>query len=324
MALVSNAWLSIKRHLPIVGDDASFQYHTLQGMMRKRTLNEAFDFLNDTLPQGATAEQKATASTATQASNAQQPINKVEQYLNSRGIGKQSRLSPEDLKLEQDSIWKTTFGDQSVTQIRTRDLNDVINYSVGNQNEGAKHIIKRHIGENKYGKITEEELLDMGEIIRNGKIPRNSIKRNSDGTKSYAYELHNDGIRFRVVVHRDKEGKKIVSMYSDRKAVDEARPQAHFNSSPTVDTIIPQNTENTAKTNINQPKKGVFQSIWDLFSPKTSQQAREETAINLAKQVLEPQEIEQLLKESKLPKWALSSPAFIELFRQIKQNNNNQ
>ena len=324
MEAISHAWLTIKRHLPIVGDDASLQYHIVRGLTREMTPTQLVKHLDETIPNNI-----ATATT-------QQPNNPVQEYLNSRGIGKQSRLSPEDLKLEQDSIWKTTFGDQSVTQIRTRDLNDVINYSVGNRSEGAKHIIRRHIGEGKYGKITEDELLEMGEIVRNGKIARNSIKRNNDGTKSYAYELTNDGIRFRVVVHRGEEGKKIVTMYSDReatkKAVDTETLNGRLQSYSTADNIIPQNTKNVAKTNINQQ---TAQDPLSIFLKKIGIENAEQRLLNMARREARSageakmSVIEQILKDIN-KNYATSQrriknnithriPAFKQLLRQLQE-----
>ncbi|MDR0467266.1 MAG: hypothetical protein LBG67_00230 [Campylobacteraceae bacterium] len=167
---------------------------------------------------------------------AKNTLNPVQEYLNSRGIGKQ-------LQKEQRGIYNVTFNGKNATEVRKAD-GEIIKYKLGNKDGGAKHIIRRHIGNGKYGEVTDKELLQMGEIVRNGKII-DKVKTKNDGSINYGYELYKDGIRFRVIINKKANDEKIVSMFSDRLP-SEAGRHAQFKSSP-VEDIIPQNTENVAK-----------------------------------------------------------------------------
>ncbi|MDR2905477.1 MAG: DEAD/DEAH box helicase family protein, partial [Helicobacteraceae bacterium] len=77
----------------------------------------------------------------------------------------------------------------------------------------------------------------MGEIIRNGDIPEDLIKTFPDGSKTYAYELTENDIRYRVVVFEWSDEKKVITMYSDRNT-GKGDPVSQSN---TGEKIIPEN-----------------------------------------------------------------------------------
>ncbi|MDR2081031.1 MAG: hypothetical protein LBP54_03990 [Campylobacteraceae bacterium] len=174
-------------------------------------------------------------------------------------LPKQSSMqNPKNAQKEKRGIYNVTFNDKEKVEIKTNDYNDFIEYSKGNRNFGAKHIIRKHLGNGKDGELTKEELLNMGEIIRNGNIADDSIHIDN-GILSYAYVFEKDGVKYKVAVNERPDGKKLWSMYSDRNIKTQVRQDhyAHFNSSPDTN-IIPQSKENVKPAeskSLNEPKR---------------------------------------------------------------------
>ena len=71
---------------------------------------------------------------------------------------------------EKRGIYNVTYNGKNSTQIKQDldNINDAIKYERGNIGKGAKHISIRHLDdENKAGFVTKEELLNLGENVRN-------------------------------------------------------------------------------------------------------------------------------------------------------------
>lgn len=121
------------------------------------------------------------------------------------------------LKKERRGIFNVTHNGKNSTQIKKYDLealNDYIKYERGRENPitkkgyGAVHI-EKHLKDGSNGKVSDQELLKMGEIIRDNDYTIKDSKR--------VYERHENGVRFRVVVGDDENGERVISFYSNRK-----------------------------------------------------------------------------------------------------------
>ena len=87
----------------------------------------------------------------------------------SREDGVNFSKKPPELK-EKRGIYNVTYNGKNSTQIKQDldNINDAIKYERGNIGKGAKHISIRHLDdENKAGFVTKEELLNLGENVRN-------------------------------------------------------------------------------------------------------------------------------------------------------------
>ncbi|GAA9855769.1 hypothetical protein VN0612_03030 [Helicobacter pylori] len=90
--------------------------------------------------------------------------------------------------------------------IKGRDLEDLYLLESGAKKHGAKKILIRHYGVENTGGLTNEELLNMGEVIKNGSVLLDSFEKRNNGVR-YAYEWDNNGVKLRLVVD-DLENKK--------------------------------------------------------------------------------------------------------------------
>ncbi len=76
----------------------------------------------------------------------------------------------------------------------------------GAKKHGAKKILIRHYGVENTGGLTNDELINMSEVIKNGSVLLESFERVKNGFR-YAYEWDNNGVKLRLVVD-DLENKK--------------------------------------------------------------------------------------------------------------------
>ncbi len=117
-------------------------------------------------------------------------------------------------------------GELDQAEIKGIDLNDLYILEQGTKKAGAKKILIKHYGVENTGGLTNEELLNMGEVIKNGSVLLESFEKRNNGVR-YAYEWDNNGVKLRLVVDDLDSGNKIFDFYSDRNFTDfrDARPQ---------------------------------------------------------------------------------------------------
>ncbi len=110
--------------------------------------------------------------------------------------------------------------------IKGRDLEDLYLLESGAKKHGAKKILIRHYGVENTGGLTNEELLNISEVIKNGSVLLESFERIKNGFR-YAYEWENNGVKLRLVVDDLENKNKIFDFYSDRNFKDfrDARTQ---------------------------------------------------------------------------------------------------
>ncbi len=124
---------------------------------------------------------------------------------------------------EQRGIYNVTFNEKKSSRIY-KDLEvveDFLKYEKGAEDIakgkgfGAMHI-QKHLDKNRGGWVSKEELLNLGEIMRNAQ------EKEIKGSKSVYTYFNDEGVRFRVVIGK-REGKKgqlekVITFYSDRRA----------------------------------------------------------------------------------------------------------
>ncbi|WQX81833.1 DUF3519 domain-containing protein [Helicobacter pylori] len=117
-------------------------------------------------------------------------------------------------------------GELDQAEIKGIDLNDLYILEQGSRQPSAKKILVKHYGEESTGGLTNDELINMSEVIKNGSVLLESFERLKNGFR-YGYEWENNGVKLRLVVDDLNDGNKIFDFYSDRNFKDfrDARPQ---------------------------------------------------------------------------------------------------
>ena len=113
-------------------------------------------------------------------------------------------------KQEKRGIYNVTYNGKNATQIKQDldNINDAIKYERGNIGKGAKHISIRHLDdESKAGFVTKEELLNLGENVRNFIKEHKKPFVNKKNARIYEWE-DDKGVRFKLVVsNKNGEGR---------------------------------------------------------------------------------------------------------------------
>ncbi|MGL2778948.1 DUF3519 domain-containing protein, partial [Helicobacter pylori] len=136
------------------------------------------------------------------------------------------KIDKSKLTKEQQQVLKVFKGELDQAEIKGIDLNDLYILDQGTRHAGAKKILVKQNGEENTGGLTNEELINMSEVIKNGSVLLESFERLKNGFR-YGYEWDNNGVKLRLVVDDLNDGSKIFDFYSDRNFKDfrDARPQ---------------------------------------------------------------------------------------------------
>ncbi len=126
----------------------------------------------------------------------------------------------------------------------------------GAKKHGAKKILIRHYGEDNTGGLTNDELLNMSEVIKNGSVLLESFERIKNGFR-YAYEWDNNGVKLRLVVDDLNNGNKIFDFYSDRNFKDFRDASLHsgnhpYENNPTQKPLTDQEELLKTSENLNE------------------------------------------------------------------------
>ncbi len=127
---------------------------------------------------------------------------------------------------EQQQVLKVFKGELDQAEVKGIDLNDLYILEQGTRHAGAKKILVKHYGAESTGGLTNDELINMSEVIKNGSVLLESFEKLKNGFR-YGYEWENDGVKLRLVIDDLNDGNKIFDFYSDRNFKDfrDARPQ---------------------------------------------------------------------------------------------------
>lgn len=139
--------------------------------------------------------------------NAKTKISQAKQKLN--------EIDTSKLTAEQNEILRVFKGELPSANVQGKDLNDIHILESGSRKKGAKKILIKHAGLEKTGGLSNDELLNMSKIIKNGQLSSDSFELKDDFIR-YAYDLKEDGVNLRLVVDEFNDGKKIFDFYSDR------------------------------------------------------------------------------------------------------------
>ncbi|MFP6059086.1 DUF3519 domain-containing protein, partial [Helicobacter pylori] len=136
------------------------------------------------------------------------------------------KIDESKLTKEQQQVLKVFKGELDQAEIKGIDLNDLYILEQGSRHAGAKKILVKHYGEESTGGLTNDELINMSEVIKNGSVLLESFEKRNNGFR-YAYEWDNNGVKLRLVVDDLNNGNKIFDFHSDRNFKDfrDARPQ---------------------------------------------------------------------------------------------------
>ncbi|GAA8791550.1 DUF3519 domain-containing protein [Helicobacter pylori] len=122
-------------------------------------------------------------------------------------------------------------GELDSTIIKGRDLEDLYLLESGAKKHGAKKILIRHYGVENTGGLTNDELINMSEVIKNGSVLLESFESIKNGFR-YAYEWENNSVKLRLVVDDLNNGNKIFDFYSDRNFKDFRDASLHSGNHP--------------------------------------------------------------------------------------------
>ncbi|ERJ25897.1 hypothetical protein [Campylobacter concisus] len=131
------------------------------------------------------------------------PSEEIKKIVDNAGVDKLA-------KQEKRGIYNVTYNGKNAIQIKQDldNINDAIKYERGNIGKGAKHISIRHLDdENKAGFVTKEELLNLGENVRNFIKEHKEPFVNKKNARIYEWE-DDKGVRFKLVVsNKNGEGR---------------------------------------------------------------------------------------------------------------------
>lgn len=160
-----------------------------------------------------------------------------------------SEINVDKLNDEQKDVYDVFVGNKDKVTLQGKDLNDLYMLERGSRNAGVKKIMIKHAGIEKTGGLTNEELLGIMDVVRGGRIAEDSFEQFSDRIR-YAYDLKENGVKFRVVIDEYNDGKKVFDYYSDRNFVDYQQdrrglartfdPHSRVQVPSATDEIIPQ------------------------------------------------------------------------------------
>ncbi|GAA8675594.1 hypothetical protein HpBT339_03260 [Helicobacter pylori] len=213
-------------------------------------------------------------------------------------------------------------GELDQTEIKGIDLNDLYLLEQGSRNAGAKKIFIKQNGEESTGELTNYELINMSEAIKNGSVLLESFEKLEKGFR-YSYEWENNGVKLRLVVDDLNDGNKIFDFYSDRNFKDfrDARPQPSTSKDNGTQPITLNEPNPTQKPLTDQE---------DLS--KTSENLNETTKESTKLSPLERANAKKLLKEQRattpLKEFGTNYPEFAlkpkEALEKLLQEKNGQ
>ncbi len=115
-------------------------------------------------------------------------------------------------------------GELDQAEIKGIDLKDLYILEQGTRHAGAKKILVKQNRAESTGALTNDELINMSEVIKNGSVLLESFERLKNGFR-YAYEWENNGVKLRLVVDDLNNGNKIFDFHRNFKDFRDARPQ---------------------------------------------------------------------------------------------------
>ncbi|PUD16596.1 hypothetical protein C2S04_07825, partial [Helicobacter pylori] len=164
------------------------------------------------------------------------------------------KIDESKLTKEQQQVLKVFKGELDQTEVKGIDLNDLYILEQGTRHAGAKKILVKHYGEENTGGLTNDELLNMSEVIKNGSVLLESFERLKNGFR-YGYEWDHDGVKLRLVVDDLNDGNKIFDFYRNFKDFRDASLHSGnhpYENNPTQKPLSSQEDLLKTSENLNQ------------------------------------------------------------------------
>ncbi|GAA6964127.1 hypothetical protein ID0058_11110 [Helicobacter pylori] len=190
------------------------------------------------------------------------------------------KIDESKLTKEQQQALKVFKGELDQTEIKGIDLNDLYILEQGSRNAGARKILIKHYGEESTGGLTNEELINMSEVIKNGSVLLESFERLKNGFR-YAYEWDNNGVKLRLVVDDLNNGNKIFDFHRNFKDFRDASLHSGnhpYEPNPTQKDLIDQEDLLKRTENLNEttPKPTNLSPLEQANAEKLAKLQREQ------------------------------------------------
>ncbi|UFG20645.1 DUF3519 domain-containing protein [Helicobacter pylori] len=216
------------------------------------------------------------------------------------------KIDESTLTKEQQQVLKVFKGELDQATIKGIDLNDLYILEQGTRHAGAKKILIKHYGEENTGGLTNDELINMSEVIKNGSVLLESFEKRNNGFR-YAYEWENNGVKLRLVVDDLNDGNKIFDFYSDRNFKDfrDARlqPSTSKDSRPQPTTLNEPNPTQkplTDQEDLLKTSENLNETTQEAKNLSPLEQANAEKLAKLESERLESEKEFSRLKEQEI------------------------
>ncbi|WP_171924271.1 DUF3519 domain-containing protein [Helicobacter pylori] len=226
---------------------------------------------------------------------------KVTKYENA--LKELQKIDESTLTKEQKQVLKVFKGELDKGEIKKIDLNDLYILDQGSRHAGAKKILVKQNGAENTGGLTNDELINMSEVIKNGSVLLESFEKLKNGFR-YGYEWDNNGVKLRLVVDDLNNGNKIFDFYSDRNFKDfrDARPQPSTSkdSRPQPTTLNENNPTPkplTDQENLLKTSENLNETTQEATKLSPLEQANAEKLLKLESEKLESEKEFTRLKE---------------------------
>ncbi|GAA7907782.1 hypothetical protein HpMS217_11290 [Helicobacter pylori] len=197
------------------------------------------------------------------------------------------KIDESKLTKEQQQVLKVFKGELDQADVKEINLDDLYLLEQGTRLAGAKKILVKQNGEESTGALTNDELINMSEAIKNGSVLLESFERIKNGFR-YAYEWDNNGVKLRLVVDDLNNGNKIFDFYSDRNFTDfkDARPQpstSKDNGTQPITLNEPNRTQKplTSQEDLSKTSKNLNENTKEATNLSPLEQANAEKLAKL-------------------------------------------
>ncbi|MFT2736838.1 DUF3519 domain-containing protein, partial [Helicobacter pylori] len=204
------------------------------------------------------------------------------------------KIDESTLTKEQQQVLKVFKGELDKSAIKGIDLNDLYILEQGSRNAGARKILRKHYGEENTGGLTNDELFNISEVIKNGSVLLESFERIKNGFR-YTYEWENNGVKLRLVVDDLNNGNKIFDFYSDRNFKDFRGASLHSGNHP----YEPNNTQKPLidQEDLSKTSENLNETTQEAKNLSPLEQANAEKLAKLESEKLESEKEFTRLKE---------------------------
>ncbi len=229
---------------------------------------------SDELAQNDKSLGRGTPQPNSNESVTQQSLNKAEiKPKNSAETKLLNEIDPSSLNDEQKAVFEVLTGQKDKIILQGKNLNDLYILERGTRQGGARKIITKHGGVEKTGGLSNDEILDMMKVVREGELDKNSFTQHKDFIR-YAYDLKDEnGLNLRLVVDEYNDGKKVFDFYSNRNFTDYDGQswQKNENIQMPKKSLLEQARENTERLRAAQEAEQIAQKEAELARLKEMQ-----------------------------------------------------